>query len=102
MHFVSDLSIFCVAFPFERSGPGVPPPGPSILNGDFAGEPRPEIFMTNLDAWHNPSEDYPPSRPGRLVFLGAAVVCAIGAIVLNWASVSSFVHVPEIKSALGF
>jgi hypothetical protein len=29
-------------------------------------------------------------------------VCAVGAIVMNWASVSSFVHVPEIKSALGF
>jgi hypothetical protein len=65
-------------------------------------EPRPEIFMTEPDAWHNPSEDYPPSRPGRMVFLGAAVVCAVGAIVVNWAAVSSFAHVPEIKTALGF
>jgi hypothetical protein len=80
----------------------VPPAGAIVLYGDCAGELRPEIFMADLNAWHNPSEDYPPSRPGRLVFLGAAVVCAVGAIVMNWAAISSFAHVPQIKSALGF
>jgi hypothetical protein len=58
--------------------------------------------MADLNAWHNPSEDYPPSRPGRMVFLGAAVVCVLGAVVMNWAAISSFAHVPQIKSALGF
>lgn len=57
---------------------------------------------TNSNAWHNPSEDYPPTRPGRMMFLGAAIVCVVGAVVVNWAAVSSFAHVPEIKSALGF
>jgi hypothetical protein len=58
--------------------------------------------MTDPEAWHNPSEDYPPSRPGRMMFLGAAVVSAVGAVVVNWAAVSSFAHVPQIKTALGF
>jgi hypothetical protein len=59
------------------------------------------IFMTDSNAWHNPSEDYPPSRPGRAVFLGAAVVCVVGAAIVNWAAISSFVHLPQIKTALG-
>jgi hypothetical protein len=71
------------------------------LKGDYAGGPRPEIFMTESNEWHNPSEDYPPSRPGIKMFLGAAVVCVIGAIVVNWAAISAFVHVPEIKASLG-
>jgi hypothetical protein len=72
------------------------------LDGDCADEPRPEIFMTDSNAWHNPSEDYPPSRPGIKMFLGAAVVCIAGAVIVNWAAISAFVHVSEIKTALGF
>jgi hypothetical protein len=41
--------------------------------------------MTDSNEWHNPSEDYPPTRPGRLVFFGAAVVCAVGVVIVNWA-----------------
>jgi hypothetical protein len=58
--------------------------------------------MTDSNKWHNPSEDYPPTRPGRLVFFGAAMACAVGAAIVNWASISSFAHVPQIKTALGF
>jgi hypothetical protein len=58
--------------------------------------------MTDSNAWHNPSEDYPPTRPGRIVFLGAAMVCALGVVIANWAAISSFAHVPQIKTALGF
>jgi hypothetical protein len=57
--------------------------------------------MTDSNKWHNPSEDYPPTRPGRMVFFGAAVACAVGAAVVNWAAISSFVHLPQIKAALG-
>ena len=57
--------------------------------------------MTDSNKWHNPSEDYPPTRPGRAVFFGAAVVCIVGAAVMNWAAISSFVHLPQIKTALG-
>ena len=53
------------------------------MMGNCAGEPRPEIFMTDSNPWHNPSEDYPPSRPGKMMFLGAAVVCALGAVVAS-------------------
>jgi hypothetical protein len=58
--------------------------------------------MTESDPWHNPSEDFPPSRPGIVVFLGAALVCALGAVVVNWPAISLFVHAAEIKTALGF
>ena len=58
--------------------------------------------MTDSNEWRNPSEDYPPTRPGRAIFFGAAVVCAVGAVVMNWTAISSFAHVPQIKSALGF
>jgi hypothetical protein len=57
--------------------------------------------MTEPEAWHNPSEDYPPTRPGRYMFLGAAVVLAAGAVVANWPAVSAFAHIPEIKASLG-
>jgi hypothetical protein len=65
-------------------------------------KPRSEIFMTDSNEWHNPSEDYPPTRPGRLVFFGAALVCAAGAIMVNWVAISSFAHFPQIKTSLGF
>ena len=55
--------------------------------------------MTDSNKRHNPGEEYPPTRPGRLVFFGAAVVCAVGAVITNWAAVSSFAHVPQIKTA---
>jgi hypothetical protein len=60
------------------------------------------MSMTESDLWHNPSEDFPPSRPGRIVFLGAALACALGAVVVNWPAISLFVHVAEIRTALGF
>jgi hypothetical protein len=58
--------------------------------------------MTDSNAWHNPSEDFPPSRPGVKMFLGAAMVCAVGAVIVNWAAISAYAHVAEIKTALGF
>jgi hypothetical protein len=58
--------------------------------------------MTDSNPWRNPSEDYPPSRPGRMVFLGAAVVCAVGAVIANWVAISAFAHIPQIKASLGF
>jgi hypothetical protein len=58
--------------------------------------------MTESNAWHNPSEDFPPSRPGKTVFLGAVVVCALVAIIVNWPAVSEFLRVAQIKTALGF
>jgi hypothetical protein len=35
------------------------------------------------------------------MFLGAAVVLAAGAVIANWAAVSAFVHIPQIKASLG-
>jgi hypothetical protein len=72
---------------------------PAVLLGPLTSE---VMSMTDSNKWHNPSEDYPATRPGRSVFFGAAVVCAVGAIVVNWAAISSFAHVQQIKTALGF
>jgi len=58
--------------------------------------------MTDSNPWRNPSEDYPPSRPGKMMFLGAAVVCAVGAVIANWVAISAFAHIPQIKASLGF
>jgi hypothetical protein len=58
-------------------------------------------IMTDSKEWHNPSEDYPPTRPGRLVFFCVAVVCAVGAVIMNWTVVSTFAHFSQIKTALG-
>jgi hypothetical protein len=73
--------------------------GAAVRLGLFTSE---VILMTDSNKWHNPSEDYPASRPGRSVFFGAAAVCAVGAVVVNWAAISTFAHVQEIKTALGF
>jgi hypothetical protein len=37
-----------------------------------------------------------------MMFLGAAVVCALGAVVANWVAISEFAHIPQIKASLGF
>ena len=92
------------AFPvYGLSWPRCPPAGAFVFEGELRGlAPRPEIFMTESNEWHNPSEDYPPSRPGIKMFLGAAVVCVVGAVIVNWVAISAFAHVPEIKASLGF
>jgi hypothetical protein len=59
------------------------------------------MLMSDSNEWHNPSEDYPPTRPGRSIFFGAAVVVAAGAAIVNWAAISSFAHVQDIRTALG-
>ena len=37
-----------------------------------------------------------------MMFLGAAVVCALGAVIANWVAISAFAHIPQIKASLGF
>jgi hypothetical protein len=52
--------------------------------------------------YRDPSLEYPPTRPTvRLMLMALAVVCA-GAIMLNWAQVSTFAHIAQIEHAIGF
>ena len=46
-------------------------------------------------------DQYPPSRPGRLTYLIGAAVIAGGVIIVNWAAISSFLHLPQIRTSLG-
>jgi hypothetical protein len=50
----------------------------------------------------NGGDEYPPSRPTWMTFLVGAALIAAGAIIVNSAAVSAFVHLPQIKSSLGF
>jgi hypothetical protein len=36
-----------------------------------------------------------------MTFLLGAIVIVAGAVVVNWEAVSAFIHLPQIKSALG-
>jgi hypothetical protein len=51
---------------------------------------------------HDPSDEFPPTRPTPKMLLMALVVVAIGAAVLNWSQVSAFAHIPQIEHALGW
>ena len=46
-------------------------------------------------------DQYPPSRPGRVTYLIAVIVIAGGVVIFNWTAISSFLHLPQIKSSLG-
>jgi len=47
----------------------------------------------------NPSDDYPPTRPGPLLVVVALVVVVAGVSIENWSDISA--HVPQIATALG-
>jgi hypothetical protein len=44
-------------------------------------------------------DEFPPSRPGPITFLIAAVAIAGGALIMNWEAASSFIHFPQITIA---
>jgi hypothetical protein len=49
----------------------------------------------------NINDNLPHSRPSRFTLLvGLAVVLGVGVIVY-WAEISAFAHIPQIKNALG-
>jgi hypothetical protein len=47
----------------------------------------------------NPSDDYPPTRPGPLLVIAALVVVVAGVSIENWSDISA--HVPQIAKAIG-
>ena len=46
-------------------------------------------------------DQFPPSRPGPMMFLIATVVIIAGAVIANSAAVSNFINFPQIKIAFG-
>jgi hypothetical protein len=57
--------------------------------------------MTDTNPLSPRGDDYPPSRPGPKTLIGAAVVILIGAAVMYWPAISSFIHFSQIKDAIG-
>ncbi len=55
--------------------------------------------MTGPDH-HDPSLDYPPTRPTlRMLFVAAAVV-AVVVVILNWSQVSAYAHISQIEAEI--
>jgi len=52
--------------------------------------------MTN-PGLHDPSFDYPPSRPTPRMLLLAAAVAALAVVLVNWSQVRAFAHVAQIE-----
>ena len=53
----------------------------------------------------NGGDKFSPGRPGLLTLLVAAAVIAAGAVIaviVNWGAISALIHLPQIKSSLGF
>lgn len=46
-------------------------------------------------------DQFPPSRPGRITYLIAAGIIVGVLAIVNWAAISSFLHLPQIRSSLG-
>ena len=46
-------------------------------------------------------DEFPPSRPGPLLFLITAIVIAVVAFAMNWAAISAYINFPQIKASLG-
>jgi hypothetical protein len=47
----------------------------------------------------NPSDDYPPTRPGALVVAIALLLIVVGLGIENWSDISR--QLPRIEAALG-
>jgi hypothetical protein len=60
---------------------------------------RPRIIQA-ADAKHH-GDEFPPSRPGPMLFLITAIVIATVVTIMNWPTVATFTHFPQIKSSLG-
>ncbi len=57
--------------------------------------------MSDINRFHNPADDYPPTRPTPLI-LGAALVVALAVLMLtSWSTVSHALHLQAIEAALG-
>lgn len=55
--------------------------------------------MTNPD-YHDPSLDYPPTRPTWRLLLAAAAVVAVAVVLLNWSQVSANASVRQIEAEI--
>jgi hypothetical protein len=49
--------------------------------------------------FRNPSDEYPPTRPGALLVVIAVLLVVVGLAIENWSDLSQ--QVPRIETALG-
>lgn len=55
--------------------------------------------MTNPE-FHDPSLDYPPSRPTFKMLLVAVAVVAVAVVILNWPQLSANPRIGQIKAEI--
>ncbi len=63
---------------------------------------EPDMTEPNLKRSHaNPSDDYPPTRPSKLVIFVALGLLVAGLGLENWSDISALANLPRIERALG-
>ncbi len=55
--------------------------------------------MTSPDN-HDPSSDYPPSRPTLKMLFGAVAVVIAAILLVNWTQVSAYAHISQIRAEI--
>jgi hypothetical protein len=55
----------------------------------------------NPSSASNPSDGYPPSRPGAVVIVIFLALVLVGLGIENRSDISAWVHAPRIEKALG-
>ncbi len=61
----------------------------------------PDTSQTPTPSGKNPSDEYPPTRPGPILIIIALVLVVAGFSVENWADLSAWAHFTQIEKALG-
>jgi hypothetical protein len=57
--------------------------------------------MTVPSSGPNPSDDYPPTRPGVVLIAIALGVMAAVLSIEPWSDISALAHVPQMEKSLG-
>jgi len=62
----------------------------------------PREALVTKPEYHDPSTDYPPSRPTLKMMLVAVAVVAVAVFIFNWAQVSAFAHINQIETLIEY
>jgi hypothetical protein len=55
--------------------------------------------VTNPE-FHDPSLDYPPTRPTLKMLLVAVAVVIVAVVILNWSQLSAEAHIGQIEAEI--
>lgn len=51
-------------------------------------------------SYHDPSREFPPTRPTFRMLLVALAVVAVAVAIVNWSQVSTFTHFTQIENEI--